>query len=153
VAARGMSWLIPLYPWVKSAHVVSMVAWMAGLFYLPRLYVYHCDVARGSQESERFKIMERKLYKQIMTPAMISVWLLGIVLVLTPGLVDWHAGWWHTKLLAVVLMTGAQGAMGKWRRNFMEDRNVKPQRFYRIVNEIPAVLTAVIVVMVVVKPF
>ncbi len=142
-----------LYPWTKALHLIAVIAWMAGLLYLPRLFVYHCEAPRGSAESERFKVMERKLYKQIMTPAMISVWLLGIVLVLTPGLVDWHAGWWHTKLLAVVLMTGAQGVMGKWRRNFMEDRNVKPQRFYRIVNEIPAVLMAVIVVMVVVKPF
>jgi putative membrane protein len=142
-----------LYPWTKALHLIAVIAWMAGLLYLPRLFVYHCEAPRGSAESERFKVMERKLYKQIMTPAMISVWLLGIVLALTPGLVDWHAGWWHTKLLAVVLMTGAQGAMGKWRRNFMEDRNVKPQRFYRIVNEVPAVLMAVIVVMVVVKPF
>lgn len=142
-----------LYPWTKALHIVAVIAWMAGLLYLPRLFVYHCEVPRGSAESERFKVMERKLYKQIMTPAMLTVWGLGIVLALTPGLVDWHAGWWHLKLLSVVLMTGAQGAMGGWRRKFLEDRNVKPQRFYRIVNEIPAVLMVVIVFMVVVKPF
>ena len=145
--------LAALYPWTKALHLIAVIAWMAGLLYLPRLFVYHCEVPRGSAESERFKVMERKLYKQIMTPAMIAVWVLGITLVLTPGAMSWSAGWWHVKLLSVILLTGAQGAMGKWRRDFMEDRNTRPQRFYRIVNEIPAVLMAVIVVMVIVKPF
>lgn len=142
-----------VYPWIKALHVISLIAWMAGVFYLPRLFVYHCDVPRGSAESERFKVMERRLLKQIMTPAMIATWTFGILLVLTPGIVDWHAGWWHVKLLCVLLMSGFHGAMSKWRRDFLEDRNRRPQRFYRIANEVPTVLMVVIVVMVIVKPF
>ncbi len=142
-----------LYPWTKALHVIAVIAWMAGLLYLPRLYVYHCEVPRGSAESERFKVMERRLMKGIINPAMIAVWLLGITLVLTPGVIDWRAGWWHVKLTCVLLMSGYHGAASKWRRNFLEDRNTKPQRFYRIANEVPAVLMAVIVIMVIVRPF
>ena len=145
--------LAAVYPWVKALHVISLIAWMAGVFYLPRLFVYHCDVPRGSAESERFKVMERRLLKQIMTPAMIATWTFGILLVLTPGVIDWHAGWWHVKLLCVLLMSGFHGAMSKWRRDFLEDRNRRPQRFYRIANEVPTVLMVVIVIMVIVKPF
>ena len=87
--------LAPFYPWVKAFHVISLIAWMAGIFYLPRLFVYHCALVRGSAESERFKVMERRLLKQIMTPAMIATWVFGLLLVLTPGVIDWHAGWWH----------------------------------------------------------
>ncbi|GAN75970.1 protoporphyrinogen oxidase HemJ [Acidisphaera rubrifaciens] len=145
--------LAAVYPWTKALHVISLIAWMAALFYLPRLFVYHCDVPRGSAESERFKVMERRLLKQIMTPAMISTWTFGILLVLTPGVIDWHAGWWHVKLVCVLLMSGFHGAMSKWRRDFLEDRNRRPQRFYRIANEVPTVLMVVIVVMVIVKPF
>jgi len=145
--------LAAVYPWTKSLHVISLIAWMAGVFYLPRLFVYHCDVPRGSVESERFKVMERRLLKQIMLPAMLATWGFGILLVLTPGVIDWHAGWWHLKLLCVLLLTGFQGAMGKWRRDFLEDRNRRPQRFYRIANEVPTVLMVVIVIMVIVKPF
>ena len=91
-----MSFLAELYPWTKSFHVISLIAWMAGIFYLPRLYVYHCGVPRGSAESERFKIMERRLYKQIMVPAMLATWFFGLLLVLTPGIVDWsHFNWWY----------------------------------------------------------
>lgn len=142
-----------LYPWVKALHVMSMIAWMAGMFYLPRLYVYHCDTVRGSVESERFKVMERRLLKQIINPAMIATWLFGLLLVLTPGVVDWGSGWWWTKFISVILMSGFHGAMSKWRRVFLEDRNVKPQRFYRIANEVPTVLMVIIVTMVIVKPF
>jgi len=148
-----MSFLLPLYPWIKALHVIAVIAWMAGLLYLPRLFVYHCDVPRGSPESERFKVMERRLLKQIMTPAMIAVWVLGILLVATPGVIDWAAGWWHVKLLLVILMSGFQGGLSRWRRDFMEDRNTRSQRFYRIANEIPTVLMVVIVIMVIVKPF
>jgi putative membrane protein len=148
-----MSWLIPLYPWVKSAHVVSMVAWMAGLFYLPRLYVYHCDVARGSEESERFKVMERRLLKQITMPAMIATFLFGIVLAATPGVIDWAAGWWHLKLLCVLILAAFTGKLGAWRRDFLEDRNTRSAKFYRIANEVPTVLLLLVVVMVIVKPF
>jgi protoporphyrinogen IX oxidase len=142
-----------LYPWIKSFHIISMVAWMAGMFYLPRLFVYHCDAKPGSVESERFKIMEYRLLKQIMTPAMIATWIFGILLVLTPGVIDWSWGWWHLKLLSVLLLTGLHGAMSKWRREFMEDRNTRSAKFYRIANEIPTVLLIVIVIMVIVRPF
>ena len=148
-----LAWLAPFYPWTKAAHVASVIAWLAGLFYLPRLFVYHCDLVRGSAESERFKIMERRLLKQIMTPAMLASWGFGTLLVLTPGVLDWSAGWWHVKLVAVLLMSGAHGAMSKWRREFLEDRNRRSQRFYRIANEVPTVLMLVIVVTVIVKPF
>jgi putative membrane protein len=147
-------WLATVYPWTKALHVISLIAWMAGIFYLPRLFVYHCSLQRGSLESERFKVMERRLLKQIMLPAMIATWTFGILLVLTPGVIDWkHDGWWHVKLLMVLLMTGFQGAAGKWRRMFLEDRNTKPERFYRIANEVPTVLMVIIVIMVIVKPF
>ena len=149
-----LSWLTAAYPWVKSLHVVSVIAWMAGIFYLPRLFVYHCGVARGSAASERFKVMERRLLKQIMLPAMLASWGFGLLLVLTPGVVDWSGfNWWHLKFLAVLLMTGFQGAAGKWRRAFLEDRNQKPHRFYRIANEVPTVLMMAAVVLVVAKPF
>ncbi|APH55765.1 putative membrane spanning protein [Granulibacter bethesdensis] len=148
-----VSFLTPLYPWIKAAHVASMIAWMAGLFYLPRLYVYHCALKRGSEESERFKVMERRLLKQIINPAMISTWFFGILLVLTPGVIDWAQGWWHLKLLCVLLMSGFHGAVSKWRRNFLQDRNEKPARFYRIANEVPTLLMLIIVTMVIVKPF
>jgi|SRR5271165_4090840 len=148
-----MSFLLPLYPWIKALHVIAVIAWMAGLLYLPRLFVYHCDVPRGSAESERFKVMERRLLKQIMTPAMIAVWALGLLLVATPGVIDWSAGWWHVKLLMVILMSGFHGGLSRWRRDFLEDRNTRSQRFYRIANEVPTLLMAVVVIMVVVKPF
>ncbi|MBN8907327.1 MAG: TIGR00701 family protein [Rhodospirillales bacterium 69-11] len=145
--------LAPFYAWTKAFHVISMVAWMAGMFYLPRLYVYHCEMLPGSAESERFKVMERRLLKQIINPAMIATFVFGILLVLTPGVIDWHWGWWHVKLTAVLLMTGFHGAMSRWRRDFLEDRNRRPQRFYRIANEVPTVLLFIIVIMVIVRPF
>ena len=149
-----LSFLAVLYPWTKSFHVIAVIAWMAGLFYLPRLYVYHCSLVRGSAESERFKVMERRLLKQIMGPAMLASWFFGILLVLTPGIVDWaHFNWWHVKFVVVLLMTGFQGAAGKWRRQFLEDRNQKPERFYRFANEVPTVLMVIIVIMVIAKPF
>lgn len=148
-----MSVLLVLYPWVKSLHVISLIAWMAALLYLPRLFVYHCDLVRGSAESERFKVMEYRLMKLIMNPAMIATWVFGLTLMLTPGVVDWHAGWWHVKLTCVILMSGVHGVLSARRRAFQEDRNTKPQRYFRILNEVPAALMVVIVVMVIVKPF
>ena len=141
-----------LYPWTKAFHVIALIAWMAGMLYLPRLFVYHCDMQRGSAESERFKVMEHRLLRQIINPAMIATWTFGIMLVLTPGIVDWSAPWWHIKLAAVLLMSGFHGAMSKWKRLFMEDRNTKPHRFYRIANEVPALLLVVIAIMIVVRP-
>ena len=142
-----------LYPWTKAVHIIAVIAWMAGMLYLPRLFVYHCEAPVGSEGSERFKIMERKLYKQIMTPALLTTFALGIVLAMTPGLVNWHQGWFYVKLVSVVLMGGFHGAMGKWRRQFLNDQRVRSQRFYRIANEVPTVLMVVAVVMVVVQPF
>jgi protoporphyrinogen IX oxidase len=148
-----MNFLLPLYPWIKSFHVISMVAWMAGMFYLPRLFVYHCETVPGSAESERFKVMEYRLLRQIINPAMTATFVFGILLMLTPGVITWTEGWWYVKLTAVVLMTGLHGAMSKWRREFMEDRNTRSPRFYRIVNELPTVLLVIIVIMVIVRPF
>ena len=142
-----------VYPWTKALHVISVIAWMAGIFYLPRLFGYPGDLRRGSVESERFKVMERRLYKQIMAPAMLATWFFAALLVLTPGVVDWSGfNWWHVKLTAVLLMTGFQGAAGKWRRQFLEDRNQKSHRYYRFANEVPTLLMVVAVIMVIVKP-
>jgi putative membrane protein len=145
--------LSTIYLWTKALHVISLIAWMAGIFYLPRLYVYHCMVATGTAESERLKVMERRLLKQIMNPAMIATWFFGLLLVLTPGVIDWHAPWWHVKLTCVILMTGFHGATSAWRRGFLEDRNTKSERFYRVANEIPTLLMFAIVIMVIVRPF
>ena len=141
------------YPWTKALHVISLIAWMAGLLYLPRLFVYHCDTVPGSRESERFKVMEWRLMKRIMNPAMIATWSFGILLVLTPGVINWSAGWWHVKLLCVLLMSGFHGMLSKSQRNFLHERNTKPQRFFRIANEVPTVLMIIIVIMVIVRPF
>src|SRR5579883_3114069 len=145
--------LISLYPWIKAFHVIAMVAWMAGMFYLPRLYVYHCDTRPGSAESERFKVMERRLLKQIINPAMIATFFFGILLVLTPGVIDWSWGWWHVKLAAVLALSAFHGMCVRWRRDFLEDRNTRSPRFYRVANEVPTLLLLVIVVMVIVRPF
>jgi putative membrane protein len=146
--------LAPAYLWIKAFHIAAVIAWMSGLFYLPRLYVYHCAVVPGTVESERFKVMERRLLKQITTPAMIATLLLGILLVLTPGVVDAaHAGWFHVKMLAVLLLLGFHGAASRWRKDFLRDRNRRTARFYRIANEVPTVLMLVAVIMAVVKPF
>jgi putative membrane protein len=149
----SVPFFLHLYPWTKALHIIAVIAWMAGLLYLPRLFVYHCDVPAGSQSSELFKIMEWRLYRFIMTPAMIASFVFGIILALTPGLIDWHAGWFYVKLVSVFLMAGVHGMMSRWRKDFLADRNRHPQRFFRIMNEVPTVLMLVIVVMVVVQPF
>ena len=143
--------LIHLYPWTKALHVIALIAWMAGMLYLPRLFVYHCEIRPGSAEGERFKVMERRLLKQITNPAMAATWLFGIILVLTPGIIDWSAGWWHVKLTAVLVMSGLHGAFSRWRRDFLEDRNRHSQRFFRIANEIPTLLLVVIVQLVYIR--
>lgn len=148
-----MNFLLPTYPWIKALHLISVISWMAGMFYLPRLFVYHCATKSGTAESERFKVMEHKLMRVIINPAMLASFLFGALLVATPGVIDWHAGWWWVKLFALFLMLGFHGAMSKWRREFMEDRNRKSPRFYRMANEVPTVLMIVIVVMVIVRPF
>lgn len=148
-----IGFLAACYPWTKALHIISMVAWMAGMFYLPRLYVYHCETRPGSAESERFKVMERRLLKQIVNPAMIATWTFGALLVLTPGVLDWSAGWWHVKLASVIAMSALHGEYSRWRKDFLHDRNRRSARFYRIANEIPTLLLALIVIMVVVRPF
>jgi len=141
------------YRWLQALHVICVIAWMAGVFYLPRLFVYHTMVTPGTAESERMKVMERRLLNQIMAPAMYATWFFGILLVLTPGMVDWGRGWWHVKLLCVILLTGYQHALRAWQRGFLEDRNRRSERFYRVANEVPTVLMIAIVIMVIVKPF
>ena len=145
--------LNPFYLWIKAFHVIAVIAWMAGMLYLPRLFVYHSEVAPGSPESAKFKVMERRLLKAIVNPAMIATWLLGITLVLTPASGGFAQGWLHAKLLLVIGMSALHGVFSKWCRNFAADANRHPQRFYRIWNEVPAVLMVFIVILVVVKPF
>jgi putative membrane protein len=148
-----MTWLAPAYPWIKALHIVSVVAWMAGLLYLPRLFVYHAAAAKGSEQSETFKTMERRLLRGIMNPAMIAVYVFGILLLLTPGIVEWSRGWIWAKLALVAGLTAFHHLLGRWRKEFAEDRNPRPQRFYRAVNEVPTLLLIAIVILVVVKPF
>ncbi|MFS2011482.1 protoporphyrinogen oxidase HemJ [Azospirillum sp. CT11-132] len=141
-----------LYDWIKALHVISIIAWMAGLLYLPRLFVYHCQVPAGSEASETFKVMERRLLRAIMNPAMIASYVFGItMIVLTP---EWmKQGWLHAKILFVLLLTVSHMMMARWRRDFAEDRNTRPQRFFRIANEVPTLLMIGIVIFVIVKPF
>ena len=140
------------YGTVKALHVISVIAWMAGLLYLPRLFVYHTSVETGSEISETFKIMERRLLRAIMNPAMIATWIFGLVLiVLTPGWME--QGWLHAKLLLVVLMTVAHMAMARWRRAFAEDRNSHSHKYFRVMNEVPTLMMVVIVFLVILKPF
>lgn len=142
-----------IYLWLKALHVISVIAWMAGLLYLPRLFVYHCDVPLASQSSETFKVMERRLLRVIMTPAMLASWLFGLALIAISPAVDWGSGWLHLKLFLVVAMSGLHGMMARWRREFLDDRNHHTARFYRMVNEVPTVLMIAIVLTVIIKPF
>jgi putative membrane protein len=142
--------LVPFFRWFLAFHVIGFTCWMAGMFYLPRLYVYHSQTTPGTAESERFKVMEAKLLRLIMNPAMIFTWVFGILLVLSPGAVNWDAGWWWTKLSAVILMSGAHGAFSKWRKDFLADKRVRSEKFYRVANEVPTVLFIAIVLAVVV---
>lgn len=142
------------YPWIKAFHIVAVISWMAGLFYLPRLFVYHVERApAGSETSETFKVMEHKLLRLIMAPAMIATWILGILLALTPGIVDWSAGWFYVKLLGVAGLTVFHHWLGKRRRDFETGSNSRSGRTYRLMNEVPTLAVLVIVIMVVVRPF
>ncbi|HUZ75424.1 MAG TPA: protoporphyrinogen oxidase HemJ [Stellaceae bacterium] len=145
--------MIALYPWLKTLHILGVIAWMSGLLYLPRLYVYHADAAPGSAASETFKVMERRLLRGIMHPAMAATYIFGIGLAATPGAVDWAMGWIYVKLAAVAGLTIIHYRLSVWRKVFAADRNARPARFYRIVNEVPTLLLIVIVTMVVVRPF
>ncbi len=139
------------YLWIKAIHVVAIISWMAGLLYLPRLFIYHCEAPVGSQQSETFKVMEQRLLKIIMTPAMIISWVLGLGL----GYVGGHlaSGWFLAKFALVFGLSGVHGSFSAAARAFAEDRNTKPPRHWRIVNEIPTVLMIAIVILVIVKPF
>ena len=145
--------LTTLFPWIKSLHVISVIAWMAGLLYLPRLFVYHCDAEPGSQQSETFKVMERRLLRAIMNPAMIGTFIFGGIIVGTPGVVDFSSGWIWVKLAAVAMLAYMHHVYSRWWKDFAADRNTRPQKTYRIANEVPAALMVVIVIMVVAKPF
>ena len=142
-----------LYPWIKALHVVSVIAWMAGMLYLPRLYVYHCDAAPGSAASEMLKVMERRLLRAIVNPAMVASFVFGALLLATPGAVDWGAAWIWLKLALVAAMTVMHHLFARWRQDFAADRNRRPARFYRIANEIPTLLMIAIVILVIVRPF
>jgi protoporphyrinogen IX oxidase len=145
-----------MYEWVKAFHLIAVIAWLAGMLYLPRLFVYHCAAEQGSVQSETFKIMERRLLRIIINPAMIATWLLGLWLA-------WHgpdsrygwfaSGWLFAKLALVLALSALHGWCARWVKDFAADRNRHSQKFYRIVNEIPATLMAAIVILAVVKPF
>jgi len=137
--------------WLKAFHIIAVIAWMAGMLYLPRLFVYHSAADVGSIQSETFKVMERRLLRAIMTPAMIVTWLLGLWLAWRG---NWFAApWLHAKLALVILLSGLHGMMSRYVRDFANDRNRKSAKFYRIFNEIPTVILIVVVVLAVVKPF
>lgn len=139
------------YDWIKAFHVIAVIAWMAGMLYLPRLFIYHCDAEKGSGQSETFKVMEQRLLKVIINPAMVASWVLGLWLVWAGG---WHkSGWFLAKFLAVVALSAAHGYFSASVRAFAEDRNTKDQRHWRLVNEVPTVLMIAIVILVIVKPF
>lgn len=142
--------VLGFYPWIKALHLISVIAWMAGLLYLPRLFVYHCAAEKGSVQSETFKTMERRLIRAIMNPAMIATWLFGGLLLMVQ---DWSQGWLHTKLLLVVLMTATHHVFSLWRKAFERDANTRPARVFRIANEVPTVLMIAVVILVIVKPF
>jgi putative membrane protein len=139
------------YLWVKALHILAVIAWMAAFLYLPRLFVYHCQAAPGSPQSETFKVMERRLLRGIMNPAMMVAWAAGLALMV--NLEAWTEGWFHVKAAAVIVLTGLHGMAGRWQLDFAADANRHSERFYRIMNEVPALLMVVIVVMVVVRPF
>lgn len=146
--------LLSAYLWVKALHVISLIAWMAGIFYLPRLFVYHAERATdGSELDDTFRIMERRLLKAIMVPSMIATWVFGLALVFTPGVIDWSQIWPWVKAVAVITMTGVHFWLASAQKQFAGGLNRRTGRTYRIVNELPTVLMLVIVFMVITKPF
>jgi protoporphyrinogen IX oxidase len=140
-----------MYEWVKALHVIAVISWMAGMLYLPRLFVYHCEVEVGSKQSETFKVMERRLLKAIINPAMIVTWLAGLYLAWAG---HWYvSSWLQIKFLLVLMMSAVHGFFVRWVRAFAADRNPHNQKFYRIINEVATVLMIAVVVLVIVKPF
>ena len=146
-----MNFLGDWYLWIKALHVIAVIAWMAGLLYLPRLFVYHAQAEAGSPQSELFKVMERRLFRTIMNPAMIAAWVFGLLLM--ADIAAWSDPWFHVKALGILGLTHMHHLMGRWRKAFERDENQKSQRYFRMMNEVPTVLMIVIVIMVIVKPF
>ncbi len=144
--------LAEYYLWIKAAHLIAIMSWMAAMLYLPRLFVYHVDAEKGSVQSETFKIMEFRLLRYIATPAMLITWVLGIMLLAANPDVASN-GWIHLKILLVFLLTGFHGMCAGWMKKFKRDENTKSQKFFRIANEVPTVMMIVIVILAVVKPF
>ena len=145
-----------LYAWIKAFHIIAVIAWMAGMLYLPRLFVYHCAAEKGSVQSETFKVMERRLLRVIINPAMIATWVLGLWLAwLGPdSRFGWYnAGWLQAKMALVLALSALHGLCARWRKDFAADNNRHSQKFYRIINEVPALLLILIVLLVVLKPF
>lgn len=140
-----------MYEWVKAFHVIAVIAWMAGMLYLPRLFVYHCEADIGSRQSETFKLMERRLLRLIINPAMIVTWLLGLWLAWQGAL--YRAHWFEAKFVLVLAMSGVHGVLAARMKDFAADRNRRSQKYYRILNEIPTILMIAIVILAVVKPF
>ena len=140
-----------VYGWVKAFHIIAVIAWMAGMLYLPRLFVYHCAAEKGSVQSETFKVMERRLLRAIINPAMIATWVFGLWLVWLGG---WaFATWFQAKFVLVMVLSGVHGMLSRYVRDFAADRNRYSQKFYRIINEVPTILMITIVLLVVIKPF
>jgi putative membrane protein len=146
-------WLAASYPWIKALHIISVVAWMAGLLYLPRLFVYHAEAPAGSDRAATFAIMERRLLRGIMLPASIAVVVFGVLLAATPGVVDWRQGWFWLKLVVVGGLLVFHHLLARWRKEFATGTVPHDARFFRIVNELPTLALIAIVVLVVVKPF
>jgi putative membrane protein len=140
-----------LYVWLKAAHIIAVIAWMAGMLYLPRLFVYHAAAEPGSEQSETFKAMERRLLRIIINPAMIATWVLGMWLAFETG--AFRSGWMQAKFALVIVMSAIHGFFARWVREFADDENQHSEKFYRIINEVPTVLMILIVILVVVKPF
>jgi putative membrane protein len=141
-----------LLAYIKAFHIIAVIAWMAGLLYLPRLFVYHAASTKDSEQSETFKVMERRLLRLITTPAMLASWVLGLILAFS--VIDWsHDGWFHAKLVLVILLSAYHGCLAMWTKDFALDRNTRSPRFYRIANEIPTLLMIGIVILAVVRPF
>ena len=140
-----------MYEWIKALHVIAVIAWMAGMLYLPRLFVYHCEAETGSKQSETFKLMERRLLRVIINPAMVVTWLAGLYLAWAG---HWFsASWLHAKLVLVLVLSGVHGFFSRCVKDFAAGRNLRSQRFYRFINEVPALLMVLIVILVVLKPF
>jgi protoporphyrinogen IX oxidase len=140
-----------MYEWIKAFHIMAVIAWMAGMLYLPRLFVYHADAEVGSKQSETFKVMERRLLRGIINPSMIVVWVLGLWMA-------WDAPWYdelwlQLKVVCVLILSALHGFFTRWMKDFAADRNTRSAKFYRVINEVPAVLIVLIVLLVVLKPF